>query len=148
MKKIIILFVIAFVSGMNFTSCTSEEVSPSSSSTIVGKWNYSKLSYTINGVTSPEIEYDENEPGCSKNYIEFKTGGVFNKGEYSGSTCVLDSESGTWTQSGNTITFSDGTDVYTAQIVSITSTELKVKLIETDSGIGLTMTVNSTLIKA
>ena len=147
MKKIIILFVFTLVSVLNFTSCSNDDDSPSpATDSIVGKWNFSKLSTTIDGVTSPEFDYDDNDPGCPKDFLEFKTGGVFNEGEYSGSSCVLDSSSGTWTQSGSTITITEGTDVITVQLVSVTSTTLKVKVTETDNGV--TMILNITFTKA
>lgn len=148
MKKSLILSAFILVSVLNFTSCSSEDVSSPTAATdeLVGKWNFSKFSTSFNGVTTPELDYDDNEPGCPKDYLEFKTGGVFNNGEYSGSTCVLDSESGTWTQSGSTITITEGTDVFTAQLVSVTSSELKLKVTETDNGI--TITVNLTFTKA
>ena len=145
MKKLIMLFVFTLVSSLNFTSCTSDNES-SSSSSIVGKWNFSKVSITSSGVTSPEEDWDENEPGCPKNYVEFKTGGVFNDASYSGSTCVLDISSGTWAQSGSTVTLTDGTEVITFQVVSVTSSTLKVKVTETDNGV--TITLNITFTKA
>jgi len=145
MKKLIILFVFALVTILNFTSCSSDNES-SSSSSIVGKWNFSKFSTTFNGVTSPEMDYDGNESGCPKDYVEFKTGGVFNEGDYTGSTCVLDQLAGTWVQSGSTITLTEGTDVVTVQVVSVTSSTLKVKSTETDSGV--TITINITFTKA
>lgn len=146
MKKLIILFAFSLVSGINFTSCSSSDNESSSSSSIVGKWNFGKFSTTFNGVTSPEMDYDGNESGCPKDYVEFKTGGVYNEGDYSGSTCVLDSFAGTWIQSGSTITITEGTDVITAQVVSVTSSTLKLKATETDNGI--TITVNLTFTKA
>jgi hypothetical protein len=145
MKKIIVLFAFALISILNFTSCSSEDDS-STSSSIVGKWNFSKISTTINGVTSPEMDYDDNELGCPKDFVEFKTGGIYTEGDYSGSTCLLDSSAGTWVQSGSNITITQGTDVFTAEVVSVTSTTLKVKATETDSGV--TITINITFTKA
>lgn len=146
MKKLIMLFVFTLVSGLNFTSCTSDNESSSSSSSIVGKWNFSKFTTTVSGVTSPEMDWADNEPGCPKNYVEFKTDGVFNGASYSGSTCVLDISSGTWVQSGSTVTLTLGTEVTTFQVVSVTSSTLKIKTTETDSGV--TYTLNVTFTKA
>ena len=143
MKKLIILFAFALVSVLNFTSCSNDDDN-SSSSSIVGKWNYSKMSAIVDGVTSPEIEYDDNEAGCPKDYVEFKTGGIFIQGDYSGSTCVLDSFPGTWVQTDNTITITEGTDVYTAQVLSVTNSTLKLKATETDSGMTITLIMTFT----
>lgn len=145
MKKLIVLFVFALVTVLNFNSCSSDNES-SSSSSVTGKWNFSKFSTTVSGVTSPEMDWADNEPGCPKNYVEFKTGGVFNGASYSGSTCVLDISSGTWVQSGNTFTLTLGTEVTTFQVVSVTSSTLKIKTTETDSGV--TYTLNVTFEKA
>lgn len=129
MKKTITSFVFALFLGVVFSSCSKDD-SPSSSSSasVVGKWNFSKMSFTINGTTSPEMDYDDNEPGCTKNYIEFKTAGVYNEAEYSGTTCVLDLTVGTWSQSGSQLTISaDGTPT-SVEVLSVTSTMLKVKV--------------------
>ena len=142
MKKAIIFFVFTLVLGMSFPSCSSSD-DPSNSASIVGKWNFSKMSAVVNGVPSPEMDYDGNESGCPKDYLEFKSGGVYNEADYDGSSCILDIYAGTWVQNGNTITITEGTDVITAEIVSITSTVLKLKASEVDNGV--TIIVNMTL---
>jgi hypothetical protein len=135
MKKTIISFVFALFLGLVFTSCSKDDSPSSASASVVGKWNYSKISFTINGVTSPEIDYDDDEPGCSKDYIEFKTAGVYNEGDYSGTTCVLDLTVGTWSETGSQLTITaDGTPA-SLEILSVTSSTLKVKVKEgADSG--------------
>ena len=133
MKKLNILFVFVLFLGLNFTSCSSSDNDSSSSSSIVGKWNFSKTQSTMGGVTTPEEDY-EHTPNCSKDYVEFKTGGVCNAGTYQGSTCILDIDPATWALSGSTITITDGTDVSTIELVSVTSSALKLKQTETFSG--------------
>ena len=136
MKKLIILFVVVLFLGLNFTSCSSSDNDSSSSSSIVGKWNFSKTQSTVGGVTSPEVDY-QHTPNCSKDYVEFKTGGVLNTGTYEGSTCDFAPSSGTWTQNGSnpsTITVTFGTDVTTLILVSVTSSKLKLKETETNNG--------------
>jgi hypothetical protein len=146
MKKFIILIVFALVSGMNFTSCSSDDDDSSSSSSIIGKWNYSTMSTIVNGVASPEIDWEGNEPGCPKDYVEFKTGGVLNEGDYSGSACELGTLSGTWSLNGNTITITEGPISLSAELVSVTSSLLKFKATETNDGV--TIIVNITFTKA
>jgi hypothetical protein len=143
MKKFSIFLISLFVFSMFFSSCSSSDDS-SSSSSIIGKWNYSKISTTLNGVTSPEMDYDGNEPGCSKDYIEFKTGGIFNESDYSGSTCIINSTVGTWVQTGSTITITEGTDVISAQVVSVSSSELKVKASDTLNGVAVIINISFT----
>ena len=146
MKKLTILFVFALVTGLNFTSCSSDNESSSSSSSIVGKWNFSKFSTTFNGVTSPEMDYDGNESGCPKDYVEFKTGGVLSEGDYLGSNCELNTFVGTWSQNGSTITITEGPISLTAELVSVTSTMLKFKASESNNGVSIV--VNITFTKA
>ena len=92
------------------------------------------------------MDYDDNEMDCPKDFFEYKTRGLYTEGDYSGSTCLLDSSSGTWVQSGSTITITQGTDVFTAQVINVASTTLKVKATETDSGV--TTTVNFSFTKS
>jgi Lipocalin-like domain len=145
MKKLIILIAFALISGMYFISCSSDDDS-SPTSTIVGKWNYSTMSTTVNGVTSPEIDWDGNEPGCPKDYVEFKSGGALSEGDYFGSSCELNTFVGTWSQNGSTITITEGPISLSAEIVSVTSSMLKFKATETNNGV--TIIVNITLTKA
>ena len=135
MKKTIISFVFALFLGLVFTSCSKDDSPSSASASVMGKWSFSKMSFTSNGVTSPEVDYDGNEPGCTKNYIEFKTAGVYNEADYSGTTCVLDLSVGTWSQTGSQLTITaDGTPT-SVEIISVTSTTLKVKVKDgNDSG--------------
>lgn len=146
MKKTIMFFVFTLGLVIFFPSCSSNNDDSSNSASVIGKWNFSKMSTVINGVASPEIDYDGNETGCPKDFLEFKSGGVYDETDYYGSSCELDSFSGTWAQNGNTITITEGTDIITAQIVSVTSSMLKIKATEIDSGV--TITVNMTFTKA
>ena len=128
-----------------FSSCSDDSDSPEPA-TIVGKWNYSKMSTTVNGVTSPEVDWDGNEPGCPKDYVEFKTGGVLSEGDYLGSNCELNTFVGTWSQNGSTITITEGPISLTAELVSVTSTMLKFKASESNNGVSIV--VNITFTKA
>jgi len=53
------------------------------------------MSITVNSVTLPELDYDGNEPGCMQDYIELAQGGILKEGDYSGSNCVANTNSGT-----------------------------------------------------
>nr|WP_314895494.1 lipocalin family protein [uncultured Flavobacterium sp.] len=146
MRKISILFVSALVLGMTFTSCSNDDNSPAPApASVEGKWNFSKISETVNGVTSPEVDYDH-EPGCNKDYIELKAGGVFNEVYYFGSDCASDLNTGTWSKSGNIITITLGGVVASVEVVSVSSSVLKVKFSETYEGI--TTVINTTFTKA
>jgi hypothetical protein len=143
MKKSI-LFASALVLGLTFTSCSKDEDGAVGS--VEGKWSYSKYSMTSGGITTPEQDYMDNEAGCSKDYIELLASGVSNEGDYFGSDCALDITTGTWAQSGNTVTLSiPGDDSLELTVVSVSSTKLKVK--ETYTDVGTTYTINLTLVK-
>jgi hypothetical protein len=145
MKKISVLFISALTLAFAFSSCCDDEDSPVSTS-IKGKWNFDKMSLTINGVTSPELNYDDNEPGCSKDYIEFASGAVFSEGDYSGLDCLLDITTGIWYKNGNVVTITSEGVIIPFEVVSLTSTMLKVKYSETQDGTAVI--VNLTFIKA
>lgn len=142
MKKISILFLslLAFA----FSSC-SDDGDSSVPATIDGKWNFNKMSVTVNNVTSPELDYEGNEPGCMKDYIEFAAGGVLKDGDYSGSNCELTISNGNWSKNGNIITITSEGITMPLEIVSITSTALAVKYSETEEG--LTLIINMTFTK-
>jgi hypothetical protein len=147
MKKISVLFVCALVLSTFLSSCSSDDDSPSTSSfEIEGKWNYNKLSYNQNGITTPEVDHPENEVGCSKDYVEFKAGGILTLGDYT-TGCAFTQHSGTWTKTGNNMTASAPSlgmsDTF--EIVSVTATELKLRVTHTVSGI--TITVNESFTK-
>lgn len=142
MKKIsiLVLSLLAFA----FSSC-SDDGDSSVPATIDGKWNFNKMSVTVNNVTSPELDYEGNEPGCMKDYIEFVAGGVLKDGDYSGSNCELMISNGSWSKSGNIITITSEGITMPLEIVSITSTALAVKYSETEEG--LTLIINMTFTK-
>ncbi len=144
MKKSI-LFASALVLGLTFTSCSTDEDGEVGS--VEGKWNFSTYTVTTSGITSPVQDYDGNEPGCAKDYVELLASGVAKDGDYSGGDCELDITTGAWVQDGSTLTITvPGDDVLELKVVSVSSTVLKVKETYTDGG--TTYTVNTTLVKA
>jgi len=129
MKKVSILFVSALALGMVFTSCNKDEDSSSTpAASLEGKWNFSKDGGIVGG-QEVLVDYDGNEAGCTKDYIMINTNGTITSVDYDSfdAPCELFTDSMTWTRSGNIITVTDGVDVYTQEILSLTSTELKVK---------------------
>jgi hypothetical protein len=147
MKKVIIIFIFIFTLCIAFTSCNNDSNDGNDSqATLEGKWNFSKQSETVSGVTSPEIDFEGNESGCALDYVEFKSGSIVSDGDYSGSTCILELSNGTWAKTGNTVTINFEDDVSTFQIVSISSTTLKIQ--HSDTFEGVTTIFNLTLIRA
>lgn len=140
MKKVSALFVCAIVLVMIFASC-SKDNPPTTSGTIEGKWNFNKVSYSQGGITTPEADHPGNQAGCDKDYIEIVAGGTVNAGDYA-SGCVLTKSTGTWTKTDNNITVSVASLGLTGtfEIVSLSATELKLKITTTQGGVSVTIT--------
>ena len=138
MKKLSILFVAILALGMSFTSCSKDD-DETTSAPIEGKWNLSKMSYTEKGVTSPETDNWNNTVGCTKNYLEIKTGGIAVYGAYDGSDCALSTETGTWSKDGNKITIKYGTDIEVYELISVTNSGLTLRYTFTESGQSFTI---------
>ncbi|ESU28661.1 hypothetical protein FLJC2902T_12520 [Flavobacterium limnosediminis JC2902] len=146
MKKVSILFVSALALGMTFTSCNKDDGDNSSApvASVEGKWNFNKFSVTQNGVTSPEDNYPNNQEGCSKDFIELKADGIYNEGDYVDSACTLEQTPGTWTKDNNSISLSVDGETQAFEIVSLSTTELKVKATFTEQGTTFTLNVSFT----
>jgi hypothetical protein len=138
MKKLSILFLSVLALGMAVVSCSSDDDNKAEAS-IEGKWNLSKMSYTAQGVTSPETDNWDNTPGCTKNYLEIKTGGVAVYGEYEGTDCTLSTETGTWSKDGNKITIKFGDDTEVFELISVTDSGLTLRYTFTESGQSFTV---------
>lgn len=137
MKKLSILFLSVLTLGMAVVSCSKDDDNESSAS-IEGKWNVSKMSIASPGMPTQEIDNPENAPGCNKNYLEIKTGGVAVEGTYEGTACTLSTETGTWSKDGNKVTFKFGSDTEVFDVVSVTSSSMTLGITYTESGITIT----------
>lgn len=149
MKKVSVLFVLVLAFAMTFvSSCSNDDDNDSNpvTATVEGKWNFSKISAVIDGVPTPEEDYDDNEPGCPKDFIELKSGGVYNDGYYYNPGCLLETSTGTWSKSGAILTITSEGISIPLEVVSVSSTVLKVKYSETFEGI--TSVFNVTFTKA
>ena len=144
MKKISILVASAFVFGLTFTSCSSDD--DSSGGSIVGKWNFSTEKVSINGITITDEAYSGNDEGCAtKDYLEIsETTAV--EYDYFGSECTLDTYTSTYTRSGNTLTLTEDGEVSTVEVLSVNSNTLVIRSVETMEGGNITY--DTTLTKA
>jgi hypothetical protein len=136
MKKLSILLLLVLISGTVFTSCTKDDSGPVDMKYIEGKWNFNKSTATSGAFTIPySTDYFKNEDGCNKDYVEFLAGGVAKYGNYT-SGCAFEEKTGTWVQSGNTITISvSGTSFNgTFNVASLSATELLLKIDGTYQG--------------
>lgn len=151
-NRIALLIFSVFFIGILMTSCTNDDETPDETTgSILGRWALDKRSYTANGVTSPEMDYENNNPGCALNdYFEVKDNGVFVTGYYSPS-CTADISTGSWTRTGNLITTSyPSEDDVILELLSLTPTVMKVRVNMTGTdGVepGLVLFVNFTMVK-
>jgi Lipocalin-like domain len=120
MKNRIILFVSLLVLGL--TSCGGDD-GPSTSANIVGKWELFKTGDKDGG--DEYLELYEHQAGCSKDNIEFFENGDFVTSSYF-EGCELESFSGTYSKSGNSLAVDDGFDVIPLKIKELSSSTLKV----------------------
>ena len=124
MSKLSFLLVSALILVMSFASCDKD--SDSSSASIEGKWLFSKTS--IDGGVEEDFP---NIPGCTKDNLDFRAGGIYAETHYfPEDNCNFETSQGNWVKSGNKITVTDKFDV-TAEItiVSLTSTTLKLSAV-------------------
>jgi len=143
MKKISKLFVSALILMFVFTSCTKDDSGPVDLSYLSGKWLFNKSTATSSGFTIPySTEYIKNEDGCSKDYIEFISGGVVKFGDYT-TGCAFVEKTGTWTENANTITITvTGSSLNgTFKVASLSATELILKIDGTYGGKSGTFTM-------
>lgn len=133
MKKITILFVSVLSLGLTLTSCSKDDDSSSSSSASVeGKWKYVKEGAIVSG---QEIltDYVNEAPECGNDYIEVLAGGVFkDMYYYNDGACQSDLSTGTWSKTDNNMTVTLDGEPVNVQILTLNSTTLKVKYL--DSG--------------
>ncbi len=140
MKKLSILFVSVLALGLSFTSCSKDDDNNSTSTSVEGKWNYSKISVDFPGVPAVDQDYPSQNPTCGKDFVEFKANGVANFGYYS-SDCKVVTDPSTWKQDGNKLTV----DGDTSEIISNTGSVLKLKSTETEGGVTVSSVI--TLVK-
>ena len=111
MKSFKILIATVVLSAFTLTSCSSDDDNVQVPTSIVGKWNYSMEVTQTNVGTSvgPEIivNYTGDEPGCDRDFLEFKADMIVRKGVYNQNVqnvCTEDAIAGTYTKTGDNIT--------------------------------------------
>jgi hypothetical protein len=144
MKTIKVVLAALVISAFSFTSCSSDDEGSSTGGDLTAKWNPIK---TIVKIAGQEVEqpYEENEPGCSKDYVEFTDAGAFNNVIYfknADNVCTEDSGAPvTYTRNENTIVISGGEFGGTYTITRLTGSELRVQQTSTSGGITATTTI-------
>jgi|SRR6218665_2429635 len=131
MKKITVLAA-ALVFGLSFTSCSSDDNADSVAEPVLaGKWEYSKQGVAAQGIES--LQNYPNTAGCSKDYILLNANNSFDEALYDkdGAECIEDKESGSYSVANNVITLDYADSTFDDQyvVLSITQSELKVKMV-------------------
>lgn len=125
MKKITVLFVSVLTIVLAISSCSKDDDNAPAS--IEGKWNFSKVGGVVAG---HEMLADyPNQSGCSKDNINLKSDGTFFSEDYDSSNtpCEKSTEAGVYTKTSTTLSINVGGSTETIEILSLTSSELKVK---------------------
>ncbi len=120
MKKLAFLFVAALAIGT--TSCSKDD--DSSSASLEGKWEYTKDGGIIQG---QEILTDYvHAAGCAKDFTQISSTTIVDH-EFFGDDCLESTYTLNYTRNGNTITITEGTEVFTGTILQLDNTTLKIK---------------------
>ena len=143
MKKIKALMFAFVLAGMTVVSCSSDD-SSGSTAAIDGKWNQVKTVFKASGGSITQ-NYEEDTEGCTKNYIEFVTGGVFNDVVYfkQGGECVESMATpGTWVKVDDELTINDGGFLSgTYDIKKLSGSDLQLSTTNSEGGITATTTI-------
>jgi hypothetical protein len=138
MKKLSILFVCVLALGMSFVSCSKDDAKKEAS--VEGKWNFESAALVKDKVEAPYNDFLDNQAGCTKNYLEFKTAGVVSSGKYS-SGCKLTVETGSWSKKDNTLTITSNGIAIPYEVVSVTDSAMRLKITYNEGGIKLDVIV-------
>ncbi|MCZ8196101.1 MAG: lipocalin family protein [Flavobacterium sp.] len=122
LKSLVLLFLVATVS---LVSCNKDDDATPAAAALEGKWQYSKQGTIVNG-QEVLVDYDH-ATGCTKDYIEFLSAGVFKEHSFFGTSCEEDIFTGTWVRNGSTVTATVDGEASPAEILELTSTTLKIK---------------------
>ncbi len=126
-KRILLFFGLSI-----FTlSCSKDEpqIETQSEPSIVGKWNYSKIDNTDDGIEN-FVDYIQDDSSCSSDYYYFYANANFEDVSYVSDTspCEVTAFTGTWAKNGLNVTLDLGADgLYNVEIIQLTETQLKLK---------------------
>lgn len=140
MKTIKVVLAALVISGLSF-SCGSDDGEDPMGGDLTARWNETKTINKISGETYT-IPYDDNQPGCPKDFIEFTESGTFNRAIYVediNNDCVTSADVAyEWQREGNDILISGGNYGGEYVIKKLTSSDL---VIEREEIVGSTTTV-------
>ncbi len=143
MKKIKFLAVALAVGALSF-SCSSDDNENPLGGDLTAKWNVVKTVLSVSG-EDYVTNYESNEPGCDKNYIEFTDDGHVNDVIYfhnASNVCTEDAATPQeYTRTDNTLTIAGGEYGGTYEITKLTNSELQITQTSTAGGLTTETTV-------
>ena len=143
MKKIKVLLTAIVITALS-AACSSDDGGSAISGDVNGKWNPVKSVIKVGTSTFTE-PYEENEPGCDKDYVEFANAGVLNNVIYfknASNVCTPDSADATsWSRTDNTLTITGGEYDGTYEITKLNNSQLQIKGTSSTGGVTSTITV-------
>ena len=125
MKNRSILLALVLSIGLFATSCDNDSNGGETLVPLAGKWDITQVGTTTAG-TETLVDAPQNEPGCSKDYLDLNIDNSLEKGDYI-ATCVLNTTDGIYSRSHNNLTTVVGGVTKTQDIVNLTLHELKLK---------------------
>ncbi len=143
MKK---LFLMVLASAA-IISCSSDDDGPSNNGNIQARWNPIKTTVKVGSSNTITQNYEGNEPGCSKDYIEFAGGGVLNRVAYfrDGDDVCQASPASTvanWSKTDDMVTITgDANYAGTYEITRLTNSELRLEETDNTGGIATVTTI-------
>lgn len=139
MKKTLYLLSIVMFA---FVSCKDDDgpVAPGNQqqpkTLLTGKWNMIKGEMFTDGKLT--FSEDLKKPGCEYDFLDLKSNGKKDETYHNEDDCTPENDAGTWSflESSKQLTVVDDEDGYTVlyQVVSLTNTDLKLKLLVEDGG--------------
>ncbi|WP_269234650.1 lipocalin family protein [Flavobacterium flavigenum] len=134
MKKITILFLSVLTLGLSVASCSSDDDNDGASASVEGKWELSQEGAIVGG---KEILVDAENGSCGKDTYEFTNDGKVKETTYysNDGKCEAETDNGTWTKNGNTLTvkFTGDTQGDSYEI-EVSSNKIKLKETYTEGG--------------
>lgn len=144
MKTLKVVLAALVVSAFSFSCSSDDDGGSSTGGNIVARWNPTKTVVKISGETFTQ-NYESNEPGCDKDYLEFTGGGLVNDVIYfknASDVCTADAATPvSYSKTDNTLVISGGEFGGTYQITKLTGSALQISQSSTSGGLTSTTTV-------
>jgi hypothetical protein len=147
MKKIKVLMLAVLATGFFAMSCSSDDKEDPTGGDLTAKWNQTKTVTKVSGETLTD-NYDDNQVGCDKDYLEFTddshvTFVVYNMNADGDCEQSTASNLSTWARNENTLMIAGTNPNYsgTYEIIRLTGSELQLRTENTTGGTTTTTSI-------